>query len=145
MDNSNVIDYFLEKPYWLIDILPKQVPANGQGEYFKVSDYFLTKSRKDLLCQKFINVLMKLYCYYDISLLNILEERIDNPQPEIIVEWMSSEKNIYVLFDKEDTMIGFDTDDHYMTLFNPSEEVLKLVQLFATSEGLFVWEPTNQN
>ena len=25
------IDDYLEKPYWLIDILPKQVPANSRG------------------------------------------------------------------------------------------------------------------
>ena len=26
----------LEKPYWVVDILPKQVPKDSAGQYFKL-------------------------------------------------------------------------------------------------------------
>ena len=28
------IEEYLNKPYWVIDILPKQVSADGKGQYF---------------------------------------------------------------------------------------------------------------
>lgn len=34
------IDDLLQKPYWIIDILPKQVPADSSGQYFAVEKYF---------------------------------------------------------------------------------------------------------
>lgn len=30
------IDDLLRKPYWIIDILPKQVPSNSEGQYFAI-------------------------------------------------------------------------------------------------------------
>lgn len=38
------IEELLEKPYWIIDILPKQVPKDSPGQYFAVEDFFLKKS-----------------------------------------------------------------------------------------------------
>ena len=35
------IEEYLNKPYWVIDILPKQVPADSKGQYFKIEKYFL--------------------------------------------------------------------------------------------------------
>jgi hypothetical protein len=30
------IDELLQKPYWIIDILPRQVPADSKGQYAAV-------------------------------------------------------------------------------------------------------------
>lgn len=35
------IEEFLEQPYYVMDILPKQVPADSGGQYFKVEQYYL--------------------------------------------------------------------------------------------------------
>ena len=51
---------------------------------------------------------------------------------------------VYMVMDSENAMIGFNGDDHYMTLYNPSKELLELVSLLANSEGLFVWKPDNK-
>ena len=41
----------------------------------------------------------------------------------------------------EDTKLGnFDGDDHYMTFYNPSGELLELSGQIASSEGLFIWK-----
>ncbi len=32
-------------------------------------------------------------------------------------------------------------DDHYMTIYNPDEDLLELVRQCAHAEGLFVWGP----
>ena len=33
------IDDYLEKPYWVVDILPRQVPPNANGQFFRIEDY----------------------------------------------------------------------------------------------------------
>ena len=35
------IDELIEKSYWVVDLLPKQVPNNSEGQYFKVVKYYL--------------------------------------------------------------------------------------------------------
>ncbi len=62
------IDELLEQPYWVVDILPEQVPANSPGQYFAVEDYYLKKPRIAALHRKFAEILLKLNCYFDLSL-----------------------------------------------------------------------------
>ncbi len=49
----DIIDFLLSKPYWLIDVLPRQVPAGFAGQYFRVEEYFL--SRLDEIRRKYGN------------------------------------------------------------------------------------------
>ncbi|MBO4827602.1 MAG: hypothetical protein J5506_10310 [Prevotella sp.] len=153
MKDLNIDDY-LEKPCWVIDILPKQVPANSPGQYFRVEKFFLCQPQADAICRKFINLLVKLNCYYDLEVCRLNNQTTTNPAPEDLAEWMLERKLIYVLLapcppvegeSEERAMIGFQGDDHYMTLYNPNAELLELVRLLAASEGLFVWKPINNN
>ena len=136
-----MIDYYLEKPYWVIDILPKQVPENSRGQYFKIEKFFLSQPQYDIICKKFINILMKLNCYDDIEVYHDTEGRTVNPLPEALRDWIQERKPIYVVLKSSDAMISISGDDHYMTLYNPDKELLELVRTIATSEGLFVWKP----
>ena len=47
------IEEFLDKPYWVIDILPKQVPADDRGQYFRIEKYFLEHPQIDIIYRKF--------------------------------------------------------------------------------------------
>ena len=49
----------LEGPYYLIDILPIQVPADSEGQYFKIDRYFLLKENIVALKKRFIGLLLK--------------------------------------------------------------------------------------
>ena len=144
MECNMSIDEYLEKPYWVIDILPKQVPANSQGQYFKIEDFFLKEPQIGVVLRKFCSLLIKLNCYYDIAVLNA-NRWLVNPLPESIEKWLSSREAVYVVIKSEETMIGFNGDDHYMTLYNPNEKLLELICSLANSEGLFVWKPENQD
>ena len=74
----NQIDKLLNTPYWVIDILPAQVPKDSPGQYFTIEDYFL-KNRIAEIKQKHIDIVLKLNCYRGIS----VEEEL-NPPPEKI-------------------------------------------------------------
>ena len=38
---DDMMGALLEGPYWIVDILPEQVPADAAGQYFAVERYFL--------------------------------------------------------------------------------------------------------
>jgi hypothetical protein len=70
------IEELLQAPYWIIGILPMQVPKDSPGQYFVVEDYFLKEQLAEIK-RKHINVILKLNCYMDISI-----EEESNPAPE---------------------------------------------------------------
>ena len=143
MDKTDIIENLLSKPYWLIDVLPKQVPAESAGQYFKVERYFL--SWLDEIGRKFARVLIRLNCYYDLQVDTDGETWILNESPEDLArrfeESAASHSPLSVLIGSEEALITFSGDDHYLTLYNLDDELLELVRQCAQAEGLFVWGP----
>lgn len=131
---TNKIEDLLQTPYWIIDILPRQVQPNSLGQYFKVENYYLKNEHLQDIKQKHTNLILKLNCYKDITI-----DDNKNPLPEIISEEIKK-RYLYIMIDE--AMILSEPDDTHLTLFNPSEELLELVKEIAISEGLYVWKPT---
>lgn len=129
------IDELLQKPYWIIDILPEQVPADSPGQYFAVEKYFLGKEQLDRIKQKHIDLILKLNCYRSIS---INEEEEYDPSPERLAYEMRT-RYLYIML--KDSMILSEPDDTHMTVFNPDKETLELIRKLAAGEGLYVWQP----
>ena len=132
------IDEQLQKPYWIIDILPKRVPENSPGQFFEVEKYYLEKERLREIKYKHINVVLKLNCYRNVS---IDEEAEKNPSPALIAEEMTR-RSLYIMVDG--AMILSEPDDTHMTVFNPDRELLELIRMIASGEGLFVWSPEEE-
>ena len=143
MDKSDCIENLLSKPYWLIDVLPKQVPAGSAGQYFKAERYFL--SWLDEISWKFARILIRLNCYCDLHVSTDGESWILNASPGDLArrfeESAASHSPLSILVGSDEALITFSGDDHYMTLFNPDEELLELVRQCAQAESLFVWGP----
>lgn len=129
------IEKLLNTPYWIIDILPEQVPKDSPGQYFPIEKYFLSE-QSGVIKQKHINMVLKLNCYMDIFL-----EEEKNPAPERIAEMM---KNRYIYIMIGESMILSEPDDTHLTLFHPDDRLLTLVKNLAESEGLFVWKGGNE-
>ena len=119
------IEELLQTEYWIIDILPGQVPADSPG----------AKDRLEEVKRKHIGLVLKLNCYRDIS---IDEEPLVNPSPERIADEMLR-RHLCIL--TGDSMIMSEPDDLSMTLYHPDEELLDLIRTIAAGEGLFVWQP----
>jgi hypothetical protein len=137
------IEEYLNKPYWVIDILPKQVPAEGRGQYFKIEKYYLEHPQIDIIYRKFSNILLKLNCYEDIDVSHDGEEWMTNPAPHeleaALLKCMADKQMFYIILKSADVLITVSGDDTYMTVYNPTEEVLELIGSLASSEGLFLW------
>lgn len=124
------IEKLLNTEYWIIDILPKRVPKDSPGQYFAVENHFLSEER-DTIKHKHINLILKLNCYMEISI-----EGEADPEPAKTEEIMKA-RYVYIMMG--DSMILSEPDDTHMTLFNPDDELLELIKLIASGEGLFVW------
>ena len=143
MKDTDFIESLLEKPYWLIDVLPKQVPAGSAGQYFKAERYFL--SWLDEISWKFARILIRLSCYHDLQVSTDGETWILNESPRDLArcfeESAASYSPLSVLIGSDEALITFSGYDHYMTLYNPGQELLELARQCAQAEGLFVWGP----
>ena len=130
---SKTIEELLNTPYWIIDILPKQVPAGSTGQYFAVEKYLRDTQLSDIK-KKHVNLILKLNCYRDISL---DEDNEVNISPEQIEDAIYKR---YVNIMVDDAMIISEPEDTHLTIFNPDEELLTLVRELALGEGMFVWK-----
>ncbi len=68
MEQANKIDELLEKTCYVIDFLPEQVKTDAGGQYFDIESYLLNSERHFLLKDRFVNVILKLMCYYHVSI-----------------------------------------------------------------------------
>ena len=131
---KKTVEELLQCPYWIIDILPSQVPEDSPGQYFAVEKYFLQGNRIEEIKQKHIDLILKLNCYRDIS---IDDETVINPLPKRIAAEMKT-RYLYIL--TGESMILSEPDDTHLTVFNPDPQLLELIRQIASGEGLFVWK-----
>ena len=138
------IEEFLAKPYWIIDILPKQVPADAGGQYFTIEKYFLSPPHVDAIYRKFANVMLKLNCYDDILVFKVDGETwAENPAPNDLEQVVLERKPLFVVLKHAEAMISIPGDDHNMTVYGATEATLQLIGSIASAEGLHVWKPEN--
>lgn len=137
-----MMEELLNKPYWVIDFLPRQVPAKGGGQFFAVEEYYLRSPMR----RGFAEILLKLNCYYDIEVCEPETEKWQkNPPPEALFSWIAdNEKDLCVLLPAENALITANRDDLYMTVYAPSEELLQLLRSLAAASGLFLWQPPRE-
>ena len=146
--NNQIVNQLLEKPYWVIDILPYQVPVNSPGQYFKVEQFYLHAPQINYIHKKFANVLLKLNCYYDYDMLTHDGEWLHLPVPEELYDHVTkcpdNFHNLIILTHDHQAMFTINGDDTYMTVYNPGQDLLSLLKELSTSEGLFLWEPPKE-
>ena len=144
MNRDEKLESLLDRQYWVVDMLPKQVPANSEGQYFKIEQYYLESPRKEILVEKYANILIKLNCYYDFEVW-FDEEWQSNPSPHCLSECLlkcdAVNRPLFVLLDSTDALFSLDGEETSMTIYNPNDSLLELLGALASSEGLFLWQP----
>ncbi len=128
------IEDLLQKPFWVIDILPEQVKSDSSGQYFEVEKFYLKDKE---LRRKQLNVLLKLNCYYDFRVW-IDSEPVENPSPIMLKELIGK---VHLNVEIEDALIMIDDADTHMTIFNSEGRLLEMVKQLVMAEGMFIWEP----
>ena len=134
------IEKLLEKPCWVIDILPYQVPKESAGQYFAVEEYYLKEPQNRKLRQCFIGILLKLNCYYDF-LVYYNDRIIEKPSPEQLEDMILNNTDTVDILLQEDVLITIRNDDTYLTVYDPDEKLLETLKQLSAVHGLFLWIP----
>lgn len=139
-DKTQIADKLLKKDCYLIDFLPKKVSKNGKGQFFAVESHLLGADKYDLIRVKFSNLILKLMCYYRITML--WGEWLEKPTPENVELAISDtvkkhSQTLDFLFLDESMLLVFDPDCLNLAIYNPSKKARKLFKQLAWSEGLF--------
>ena len=134
------INALLEKPCFIMDYLPEQVKADNGGQFFDVEYYLLNSDKHIGLKDRFVAVILKLMCYYHVSIL--WNGWVDRPTPKMIEEAVceimgNHSGTLNVLFVDEDALLVFDWDCLNLSVYNPSEKAQSIMERIAFSEGLF--------
>ena len=140
-----IINRLLETPCYIIDFLPRQVPKDCGGQFFKVENYFLNHYNRYGLRDSFISIILKAMCYYPISV--YWGEWIEQPSPEQVAEIIDTIMENYsgdmnMLFTSKGALLQFGWDCLNISIYNPDEEMCVLFEQLATSEGMF-WRKTD--
>ena len=142
---DNLIEDLLEGPYWIVDVLPEQVPANADGQYFSVERYYLQPERIRKLRRSFAGILLRLNCYYDMVVsFDSCESWEKNPDPEAFADsltGLSGNSFLRAIFEAQKAMVDIEPDDTYMTVYDPDSLLSDKIQKLAAAEGLFLWHP----
>ena len=142
--DHDIIEEYLSKPYWIIDVLPHQVPADGGGQYFAIEKALLRPPHIDAIRRRMANLVLKLNCYLDVDVCLANDDMWQrNLSPNTLGQWIAQGFALRLLLPDADAMITFDSADHYMTIYNPDEATLALVRELAAAEGLHVWQPAS--
>ena len=140
MDNK--IDALLNKPCYVIDFLPQKVSKTSNGHFFDVEYYLLNSEKRHEMKNKYVNIILKLMCYYRTSIL--WNGWNDNPKPvdidTAISEIMKNHSGtLNILFSDEDVLLVFEWDCLNLSAYNLSENMKEIVGKIALSEGFFCW------
>lgn len=143
-DNNSVLNDLLEKPYYVIDFLPRQVPRDGDGQFFRIENYLLNNYERYGLRDRFIRTILKLMCYYRVTV--HWGEWLEQPAPEQIAEIVDTIMENHsgymnMLFPDKNALLVLEWDCLNLTLYNPDAELIALAEQAAQSEGLFCRKP----
>ena len=139
-----ITERLLEAPYWVIDMLPEQVPQESRGQFFAVEQYCLTGERHERLCRQFADVVLGMNCYHDLTVNRGDDEWVKNPAPATLVAWLTEalqHGHLCALIDDGEALITASGGDINITLYNPSPALLELVRQLATAASLHLWQP----
>ena len=145
-DMFKKINELLEKPCHVIDFLPQRVPNTSNGHFFDVEYYLLNSKKRHEMKNRYVNIILKLMCYYRTSIL--WNGWNNNPKPADIEAAVSEimenhSGTLNILFPDEDTLLVFEWDCLNFAVYNLSESMKEIVEKIALSEGFFCWRGTD--
>ena len=143
-EHDILVENLLQQDCWAIDYLPRQVPADAPGQFFKVETYLLNHYEEYGLRARFTAVVLKLMCYHRVSV--HWGQWVDAPSPDLVTEAIKTilynhSGWLNILLPEEKALLVFEWDCLNLALYHPSPELLELMEEIARSEGLFLWKP----
>lgn len=132
------IEKLLEKPCYVIDVLPKKVPADANGSFFEVEAYFEDNYGQYQFQKKFVDIILKLMCYYPVSVFSYDAGRlIESPPPRVVVDLVRNNKSSLGILLGRNTLFMLEKRCLNMAVYNPDYDMREMISRIIGAEGLF--------
>lgn len=136
-------DTLFDAPYWLLDIVPSQIPQSRAADYAaREKDYRQPKKLEALysLFAELLAVVSKRYA----AVLTVFPEdkQTETPSGRQIAEAIRTHSRrgaVQLLLPKERSLLVLDAEDLYMTVYQPQPALLSLLRTEAEKRNLFLW------
>lgn len=139
-----MVEQTLEDEYWLIDIFPSQIPENEAESYYSVEREYLSGKKLRELYQKYADIMKLLNDRYDSALYCSSEDKWtyspDAEKIESAVFGCTRGGCVDLLLPKQRTLLTLNARDLYLTVYDPDEELLSVLQNAVEEKGLYLWQ-----
>lgn len=136
------VDELLEAPCWVVDLLPERVPADGPGQFFEVERWWMDGSHAIEVRSRFLDFLLRLNCYHDFLAVRADKDDVLNPSPKRLTKWVLRDRGMLnFILEDAGALVSVPSQSTYISLHNPSPELLDQARAIAAASRLFVWQP----
>ena len=135
-------DTLFGSPYWLLDIVPSQIPQSRAADYAALERAYRQTEKLAALYSLFAELLAVVSKRYAAVLTVFPEDKqTEAPSGRQIAEAVRthSRRGAVQLLPKERSLLVLDAEDLYMTVYQPQPALLSLLRTEAEKRNLFLW------
>lgn len=138
------VERLLEDDYWIIDILPSQIPIEKQAEYRALTDEYFESGKVAQLHRRYADILTMINSRFKTAMLCMPEDDWmisphDNAVKDAVIH--HTERGcVDLLIPEEDTLISLQAEDLYITVYHPTKEILSLLRKAVSESGFYIWQ-----
>ena len=138
------VERLLEDDYWIIDILPSQIPIEKQAEYRALTDEYFESGKVAQLHRRYADILTMINSRFKTAMLCMPEDEWtispDNSAVNDAVIHHTERGCVDLLLPEEETLISLQAEDLYITVYHPTEEILSLLRQAVSESGFYIWQ-----
>ena len=138
------VERLLEDDYWIIDILPAQIPVGKQAEYRALTDEYFESRKVAELHRRYADMLTMINSRFSTAMLCMPEDKWTiSPADSAVIDAVirHTERGcVDLLLPDEDVLVSLQAEDLYITVYHPTSEILSLLQQTVSKMGFYIWQ-----
>ena len=138
------VERLLEDDYWIIDILPSQIPIEKQREYRALTDEYSESGKVAELHWQYADILTFINNRFSTAMLCMPEDEwtispADTTVTDAVIR--HTERGcVDLLLPDEDVLFSLQAEDLNITVYHPTEEILSLLRQAVSKQGFYIWQ-----
>ena len=138
------VERLLEDDYWIIDILPSQIPIEKQREYRALTDEYSESGKVAELHRQYADILTFINNRFSTAMLCMPEDEwtispADTAVTDAVIR--HTERGcVDLLLPDEDVLFSLQAEDLNITVYHPTEEILSLLRQAVSKQGFYIWQ-----
>ena len=138
------VERLLEDDYWIIDILPSQIPIEKQAEYRALTDEYFESGKVAQLHRRYADILTMINSRFKTAMLCMPEDEWTISPDDVAVKdaviHHTERGCVDLLLTEEETLISLQAEDLYITVYHPTDEIISLLRQAVSESGFYIWQ-----